>query len=66
MQRSDSTEFIVVPRNGVGPRQAISEILLTGKRSNGSERIKDCSEDKIAKTLRELYQSLADRHRKAP
>jgi glycosyltransferase involved in cell wall biosynthesis len=53
----------VVPRNTAQLGQAISEILETGKRSNGRGKIKDFSEDRIAETLRQLYQAIAERNR---
>ena len=36
----------VVPRNATRLGQAISEILETGRRSNGRGKINDCSEEK--------------------
>lgn len=55
----------VVPRNAARLGQAISEILETGRRSNGRGKIKDCSADKIGEKLRELYETIANRKRKS-
>lgn len=56
----------VVPRNAERLGQAIRGILKAGRRSNGREKIKDCSEDAIAEKLRELYEAVADRNGKEP
>jgi teichuronic acid biosynthesis glycosyltransferase TuaC len=53
----------VVPRNAARLGQAISEILETERRSNGRGKVKACSADKIAETLRELYEAIVDEKR---
>jgi glycosyltransferase involved in cell wall biosynthesis len=48
----------VVPRDAASLGQAIFEILETPRRSNGRERIQECSEEKIANILHDIYRNL--------
>jgi teichuronic acid biosynthesis glycosyltransferase TuaC len=50
----------VVTRDAESLGQALYEILKMPQRSNGREMIQDCSEEKIAETLSEIYRSVCN------
>lgn len=45
----------VVPRNSEALAQAIVEILQDGRRSNGREKINECSEERVAEVIKNAY-----------
>lgn len=50
----------VVPRDAISLSEAICEILERPQRSNGREKILECSDNKIARILKEIYQRICD------
>jgi teichuronic acid biosynthesis glycosyltransferase TuaC len=50
----------VVTRDAASLGQALYEIVKMPQRSNGRETILDCSEEKIAETLSEIYRSVCN------
>jgi teichuronic acid biosynthesis glycosyltransferase TuaC len=50
----------IVPRNAASLAKAICETIERPQRSNGREKIQDCSEEKIAELLRDIYWNVCD------
>ncbi len=48
----------VVPRDAASLGQALYQIVINSQRSNGRETIHDCSEEKTAETLGEIYRNV--------